>query len=100
MVAGRLYGRKGLGVLVDTWLNMSQQCAQVAKKSDGILACIRNSATSRSGKLIVPLFSALVRPHPEHCVQFWASHREKDIEDLEDNEAVKGLEYECFMRSS
>lgn len=51
-------GKKDLGVLADRKLNVSQHHAPVAKKADGILACIRNSAVSRSGGgRIVPLSS-------------------------------------------
>lgn len=60
---------KDFGEQVHEKLNMSQQCALTAQKSNCILGYIKSSVTSKSRELILLFCCALVRPYPECCIQ-------------------------------
>jgi len=74
---------KDLGVLVDEKLDMSHQCALTAQKANHILGCIKSTVASRSREGILPLCSALVRPHMKSCIQLWSPQHKKEMELLE-----------------
>jgi len=71
---------KDLGVLVDEKLNMTQQCVLTAQNANHILGCIKSSMASRAWEVVLPLCSALVRPHLESCVQLWSPQHRKDMD--------------------
>lgn len=51
-------------------LDMSEWCAAAAKKAKRMLECINKDITGRHKEIIIPLDSALVRPHLKYSVQF------------------------------
>ena len=69
-VLERSSAEKDLDVVMDNRLAMSQQCAFLAKKDNGNVEYTKKSAASRLKEEILPLYSTVMRPHLDYCVQF------------------------------
>jgi len=87
---------------VDGKSNLGQLCALAAKWANHVLGCITHSTARRSREEIIPLYLALVQPHLEYCVQFWAPLY-KDVKPLEclqrrATKTVKGLEVNTYVK--
>jgi len=84
---------RGLGVLVNNRLNMSQQHVLAAKSANRTKHCI----SSQSEEENILLYSEMVQPRLEYCVHFWAPQFKQDVKVFEcfqrrATKMVKGLE--------
>lgn len=94
--------QRDLGVLVHESLKVSMQVQQAIRKANGVLAFIARGIEYKNTEVLLQLYTVLVRPHLEYCVQFWGPYLRKDVLALEAVQrrftrlipAMRGLTYE------
>jgi len=65
-------------------LDKSRQGVLASQKTNCVLGCISSRFHSRLRKVILLLYSALLRPHLDYCLQLWSPQQRKDMELLEE----------------
>ena len=94
----RSSAEKDLGVLMVNRLAVSQQCALVAKRTNGVLGCTKKSVASRSREVILSTYFAVGRLHlavlsPVLCSAVQVRKRTSRESPVEATKTKKGLEH-------
>ncbi|EMP36995.1 hypothetical protein UY3_05796, partial [Chelonia mydas] len=59
---------RDLGVIVESSLKTSTQCAAAVKKANRILGIIKKGIDNKTDNIILPLYKFMVCPHLEYCM--------------------------------
>lgn len=81
---------------MDENLSVGQQCTLAAQKDNHTLAFIKRSVTSRSQEVILNLYSALVKPDPEYCVQLYSTQHKLEQVQRKATKKIRGLEHQPY----
>ncbi len=97
---------RDLGILVDNELSFDEHISEAIKKANRKLAMIKRSFTYLDGKMVVQLYTSLIRPILEYGNVVWSPHLQKHITSIEavqhrETRLVPGLaEYDYETRLS
>ena len=70
---------KDLGVLIDNKLNFGKHIQNIVTRANRVLSLIIISFASLNKTMFLNLYTALIRPLLEYCVQVWSLHLRKQI---------------------
>ncbi|CAM4642329.1 unnamed protein product [Lepidochelys kempii] len=68
---------RDFGVIVDSSLKTSTQCAVAVKKMNRMVGIIKKGIDNNTKNIMLPLYQSMVCPHLEYCVQMWLPHLKK-----------------------
>ena len=65
---------KDLGVLIDNELEFGKHIKSIVGRANSVLGMIRIAFNHMNKKMFLNLYTALIRPLLEYCVQVWSPH--------------------------
>ena len=74
---------RDLGILIDCKLDFGSHIKEIVGRANRMIGMIRASFACLNKKMFLSLYTALIRPLLEYCVQVWSPHLQKYIKLIE-----------------